>query len=77
MQQMEGGGLGIQWGCEQTFTGSEATDETTSSGTRYSKLKRRGWLANSVFWPSCIIIVTTPHLVPINPLHVVLLSTIQ
>ena len=73
MQQMEGGGLGIQWGCEQTFTGSEATDETTSSGTRYSKLKQSGGSPDGcgqqrflaiMHHASCIIICIIPHLFP-------------
>jgi hypothetical protein len=37
---MDGGGLGVQWGREQTFASGEATDETTSSSAHNSILKR-------------------------------------
>jgi hypothetical protein len=59
MRQVEGGGLGIQWGRERTFAGCEATDEKDSSSTRYYDLKRfpDRWPANSVFGPLCCTVI--------------------
>lgn len=66
---MEGGGLGIQWWCEQTFASGEATDETSSGGKGHHDY----WTCMKVNGPRSVIPITRQPLFEIEssfvPLH--------